>query len=178
MSNSQKGQQHNTPEKPSETQNAHDTEAGDRQPSETPNRATRIAKTSLKVGSRILAWDAIWKTSRLMRPKNPRFWSDVFSKKGYKAAKERFHYPRMHRPGLKVYASLSLSIGLSLLMALYSIAFITSHPSPAALPAINKIALAGCALYGVLGTAIYSAILVIKLKNQAHSAGKRTGAKQ
>lgn len=178
MSNSQKSQKYENPQRPTNDRKSHDAGTGDRQQNEAPNRTTRIAKTSLKVGSRILALDAIWKTSRLMRPKNPRFWSDVFSKKGYKAAKERFHQPRMHRPGLKVYASLSLSIGICLLMALYSIAFITGHPNPAALPVINKIALAGCSLYGVLGTAIYSAILVIKLKNHAQHASRHPGAKR
>lgn len=129
-------------------------------------KAFKVGKTTLKASSKILALDRIYSNARYIRPRNPRIWSDVFSKKGYAAARKKFKNPKMHRPGNRIFISLALSIGISLLVLGYSLTFIAGHPDPHSIPFINKIVLVGCAIYGVLSTLIYGVILVIKIKHQ------------
>lgn len=139
-------------------------------------KALKVGKLTLKASSKVLALDAIYNNARYMRPKNPRIWSDLFSKQGYETARKRFKHPKLQKTNGRVFISLALSIGISLLVFGYSILFIAGHPDPQTIPIINKIVLVGCALYGVISTAIYSLILVIKIKHQAQLAKNHSRA--
>lgn len=139
------------------------------------SRVSRVTKRTLWVSSKILGIDTIARNAKYMRPRNPRIWSDVFSKKGLHVARHRITHPKLHNPGLRVYASLSLSVGLCLLMFGYSILFLSSHPDINSLRLISKIALVGCATYGLAGAIIYSSIIFIKIKHQTRAKSKVSG---
>lgn len=147
------------------TDNAAEPDAVD-QKAEKPSAAGQAARFTGKAFLRTTGFDVIGRDAKLLKPRNPQMWRDIFGAEGRQLAFQRLVAPRLKRTRMIDLISVFLMVSLCAIVTGYSIIMIGNLPGSA--PFVSKIALMGFLMLGLITTFSYLAIFIVRLGRLAN----------